>query len=980
MVHLLKKMRVFLLTVFCILSFSGFAQTITVTGTITDATDGTPLIGATVLEKNTSNGTVTNLDGVYSLEVQQGAYLVFSYIGYEKQEIQASSSILNAQLNPTSEMLEEVLVIGYGVQKKTDKTGAVFSVSEDEIQTVAIQDPIEGIQGKIAGITIRKSGSDPNAGFDVKIRGASGLSSSTNPLYVVDGIVGVDPTTIAPEDIESFNVLKDASSAAIYGSRGANGVIIITTKRGKEGRSKVEFSSYVTADQVAARSRLNLMSADEFRAYGNDLGIEIRDLGHSTDWQDAIYRQGLSHNESFAFSGGNEKSTYRASVANNMMQGVIKNSGKNRSIMRVNAQTKAFDDKITLSMNVANTIEHNEYVNYGSSGADGTLFQAFQRNPTLPIYNEDGTYYQDPTQPVNNYSNPVAILNDIQNERDAKRVLAGLKADYDVFPGLKLTVNGAYTRDDDELFYFEPQHNGPLNGEGKASRTYNNSNSMLFETFANYSKEFKSHNFSALGGYSYQKFGWDGFSAYGENPGSDFTMAHDLASLAKVVPGNINSWKGESKLISGFGRFVYNYDRKYFVTATLRRDGSSRFGENHKWGLFPSGSFAWNLKNESFMQSIDFLSLAKFRVGYGQTGNQEIDTYRNIALFGVTGYTLNPVTNRYTVNYGAIQNPNPNLKWEVNTEINFGFDFGFFNDRITGSVDYYNKKTTDLIYIYTVPVPPNLVNTTLANAGAIDINGVEVVLSGHILDNEIIKWKSTIVASHDKAIVTSLGNEDFPPVEKVPQGYLQEPLGFGSFTQILKEGEEGGTFYGPKFAGIDQNSGAFLYERADGTYTTIDNITDDDKQILGHAQPTLELGWSNSVTIANNWDVNFTFRGMFGHDILNATNMVFDNPTYFPTRNVLNTAPERTLLKGPSDFSDYFLEKGDFVRLENITIGYSINAAKYNWLNKARIFVSGNNLWTITKYTGIDPSSIGVDIFNVYPKSTSVTMGFNLVF
>lgn len=954
---------------------------VAITGIVTDSKDQTTLPGVTVLEKNTSIGAITGIDGKYNITVPKDAILIFSFVGYASQEvIVGNQTVINIVLESQIELLDEVIVIGYGTQKKSDKTGAVFNVSSEEIQTVAIQDPIESIQGKVAGVSIRKSGSDPNSGFNVNIRGASGLSSSTDPLYVIDGVVGVNPTTIAPEDIESFNILKDASSAAIYGSRGANGVIIITTKTGKKDQTIIEINSYLTVDQVSSRSRLDLMTADEYRAYADELGITIRDEGFNTDWQNEIYRTGISHNESVAISGGNINSSYRGSISNNIQEGVIKNSGKERTIMRLNAQTKGLNDKLTLSMNLANTIEHNDYINYGSPGADGTIFQAFQRNPTLPVYNEDGSYYQDPTPPVNNYSNPVAILNDIQNERDAKRLLANIKADLEIINGLIFSINGAYTRDDDEKWYFEPASNGPLNGEGKAERSYNNSYSYLAEGFLNYTKEFGNHNLNLLGGYSFQEFGWDGFGAYGENPSSDYTQSDNLGSLSEVEPGDIKSWKGSSRLISGFGRMVYNYKNKYFLTATLRRDGSSRFGTNNEWGLFPSASVKWNIARESFMKDLPYISQAQLRVGYGQTGNQEIGTYKDLSLFGITGYVKDPITGEYTVTYGAIQNANPDLKWEVNTELNFGFDFGLFDNRLNGSLDVYNKKTTDLIYVYSVPVPPNLYPTTLANAGQIDINGIEVVLSGFIIDRTKIKWKSTVVVTHDEAIVTSLGNEDFPPVEKVYEGWLQEPLGYGTSTQIMMEGYQRGTWYGPKFAGIDKNTGEFLYEKADGTYNTIDNIDDEDKQILGTSQPTLEIGFNNYIKLFENWDISFTFRGMFGHEILNATNMVFDNPSYFPTRNVLNTAPDRTELQGSSDFSDYFLEKGNFVRLENITIGYNFKLKRNKIIKTAHAYIAGNNLFTITNYSGIDPSTIGIDIFNVYPKSTSVTLGLNLTF
>jgi TonB-dependent starch-binding outer membrane protein SusC len=960
------------------------AQVQEITGKVTDEEDGTPLPGVTVVAKGTSLGTVTDFDGNYTISVQPGSTLVFSYIGYSTKEVQVTEqTVLDVALSEMTQELDEVVVIGYGVQKKSDRTGAIYNVSSEDIQTVAVQDPIEGIQGKVPGVTIRKSGSDPNAGFDVKIRGASGLSSSTDPLYVVDGIVGVDPTTIATEDIESFNILKDASSAAIYGSRGANGVVIITTKKGTANATLVEVSSYATMEQVSKRSRLDLMSATDYLDYGNELGLDMStyNKGFSTDWQDEVYRTGLSHNESVAISGGNDRSTYRASVSNNQIAGVIKNSSKNRTIMRLNSQTKAFDDKLMISMNLANTIEENSYINYGSPGADGTLFQAFQRNPTLPVYNEDGSFHQDPTPPVNNYSNPVAIINDIQNERSAKRLLAGVKLDYELVEDFKLTLNSAYTRDDDESFYFEPASNDPLPGEGTASRRYSNNDSRLIEAFANYDRSFNNNNLNLVAGYSYQVSMYDGFSAYGKDPSSDLSQAHDLRTLANVNPGDIDSWKGESLLISSFARAAYNYDDKYFVTATIRRDGSSKFGANYRWGIFPSGSIKWNLKRESFLEDFSPLSMAQLRVGYGQTGNQDIPSYSNVDLWGITGYDEDPITGVTTVKYGPIQNDNPDLKWEVNSEINIGIDFGILKNRITGSVDAYQKKTFDLLYVYPVPSPPNLYPTTLGNGGEINITGIEAVITGHILNNEMISWKSTFVATHNKAIVTQISNENFLPIEKVDEGWLQEPLGYGTSTQILKEGEERGTWYGPKFVGLDSNTGKFLYETAtDGIYKSIDRLVPDDYQILGTAQPKLEVGWSNSLNLFGNIDINLTFRGMFGHDVLNATNMVFDNPSYFPTRNVLNSAPERTELVEASAFSDYFLEKGNFLRLENITIGYTLQLQESETIKSARLFIAGNNLLTLTKYTGIDPSTIGIDIFNIYPKSTSVTAGFNLTF
>jgi iron complex outermembrane receptor protein len=981
----MKNIYAKVITLVVAFTFLSLSQLVaqTVTGVVTDEF-GDPLPGASIVESGTTNGTTTDFDGNFTItSTSNGEFtLDVTFMGYKPQsKVFSGDAQWNVQLQPDAAVLEDVVVIGYGTVKKEDKTGAVYSVSDKDLQTVAVQDPIESIQGKIAGVTIRKGGSDPNAGFDVKIRGSVSLSSGTNPLYVIDGVVGADPTSVAPEDIATFNVLKDASSAAIYGSRGASGVILITTKQGKTGKSNIEFSSYTSMDNVAPQSRLDLMTADEYRAFGQSQGISVRDLGANTDWQDEIYRTGFSHNETVSMSGGSELGTYRASVSNNTLQGVVKNSGKDRLIMRLNAQTKGFNDKLTLSMNMAQTMEHNDYVNYGSSGADGVLYQAFQRNPTAPVYNPDGSYFQDPTPPVNNYSNPVAVLNDIENTRDAKRFLGNVKADLELFKGFTFTFNGGYIRNDSESSYFEPAGNTALFGDGRARRSYENYQSILLETFATYKTQIEDHSLELVGGYTNQFSTWDGFSAQGLFPSSDLTGADNLGGLAQVNPGDISSYRGESKLISGFGRVVYDYDKRYYFTGTLRRDGSSRFGANHQWGIFPSGSVAWNLKNESFLEDSDLFSMAKLRVGFGQTGNQEIGDYANIALFGAKAPVKDPITGKFVIPYDADQNPNPDLKWEVNTEINIGVDFGFLNDRINGSIDVFNKKTTDLIDRYRVNTSNNLVNTTLKNGGAIDINGIEMVLTGHIFTTEDLDWTSTLTFSHSKAVVVTLGTDEFNTAEKRLAGYLQEPLGYGTASQVLLKGEELGAFYGPKFVGIRASDGKFIYEKSDGTVATYDKLDPDkDYKVIGYSQPDFEIGWSNSFKFFKNFDASFVLRGMFGHQILNATNMVFDNPTYFPTRNVLSSAVERTELTEASNFSDYWLEDGDFVRLENIQIGYNFNTSNIEWLQRARVYASANNLLTLTSYSGIDPSSIGIDIFNVYPKSTTVTLGVNLTF
>jgi TonB-linked SusC/RagA family outer membrane protein len=597
-----------------LVSFSTKAQT-KISGTVTDVSRGELLPGVTIMVKGTTIGTTTNLDGEYSISVTSDAVLVYSFIGFKSQEIHVNNQpVINVGLIEDIEKLDEVIVIGYGVQKKRDKTGAVSNVKAAELNGGVLTDPIQGLQGKLPGVVITKKGGDPNGGFSVKIRGSSGLYSGTEPLYVVDGVPGVDPTTVASEDIESFNVLKDASSTAIYGARGANGVIIITTKMGnlKDGESNVEFNSYVSMDNVA--NKLDLMSASEVRQYVSDNNLdEFIDGGASTDWQDEIYRTGMSQAYYLAFSSGMENSNYRVSISHNDYKGVVRGSNKGRTIGRINVNQKAFDDKLNISAGLSGTIESNKYIKYDGWGTQDVLYQAFRRNPTDPVYDANGDYYE--TSRAFNYFNPVATINDLQNEREAKRFLGNLKADYEIIKGLTAGVNLAYTRNDHESFYFEPSYTPTTTTNGLGSRSYGNFESKILESTIKYNTVINdNHNLNFVGGYSFQEDISTGFSAYGTDAQSDFVQSNNLSALNSVNAGDISSYKNSNRLISFFGRGVYNYNSKYYFTATIRRDGSSKFGTNHEWGWFPSASVGWNMKEESFLKDVHFLDKFKLRV------------------------------------------------------------------------------------------------------------------------------------------------------------------------------------------------------------------------------------------------------------------------------------------------------------------------------------------------------------------------------
>ena len=963
------------------------AQSTEVTGKVTDEATGEPLPGVTVIAKSTTIGAVTDFEGNYIIQVPAESVLVFSFVGYTTREIPVEDqTVINVELSELVTELDEIVVIGYGVQKKSDKTGAVASIDADELNSGVLTDPIQGMQGKIAGVSINKKGGDPNAGFSVKIRGSSGFDSNTNPLYVVDGVPGVDPTTIAPEDIESFNVLKDASSTAIYGARGANGVIIIQTKKGDFGeRASVDLNSYVSFDQVA--NRLDMFNAGQIRDYVSENNLNFTDGGANTDWQDEIFRTGISQSHNFAISGGGKSNTYRASLTHSEWDGVVKGTSKTRNIGRVNFTQKAINDRLTVSASLAGTIEANDYIDYGASGPNDVLYQAFQRNPTDPVYNPDGSYYE--TQRDFNYYNPVALIEQIQNTRDAKRFLGNLKADFEIVDGLVAGVNLGYIRDDNENFYFEPAavRGGTTSGYGK--REYNNFESKILESTLSYSTSWSSgHNLDAVLGYSFQEDRNDGFGAQGREPLSDYVQSFNIKAFNDVTVGDIWSWYETNRLISFFGRAVYNFNNKYYATVTLRRDGSSRFGANHKWGWFPSGSVAWNIKQEDFLANFTALSLLKLRAGFGLSGNQEIGNYHSIGVVNIDGTTVNFETGESAVKFSQPYNNNPDLKWEENREINIGIDYGFLTNRIAGSVEYYYKTTYDLLAEYAVPVPPNIVGRTWANAGEISNQGIEFNVTYGAVTRENFTWKTSLVFARNKQKIVSLSSDDFEWTEAdKKKGWLSGRglVGDQNWTQLIEQGYELGTFYMPEYAGLSDD-GKFLFWTAAGGVTR--NVEDAERRVVGTALPDFELGWSNYFTFFRDFDASITFRGVYGNDVLNVTRMVFENPTILPTLNTLTSVQEeidRGLTDAPK-VNSYYLEDGSFIRLDNLAIGYNIGFNENDWIRKIRVYFSSNNLLTLTGYTGIDPETsydgkeFGLDMYNVYPKTRTYTFGVQVTF
>jgi TonB-dependent starch-binding outer membrane protein SusC len=973
-----------LLTMPLFVALSGFAQSGPVTGVVTDSETRQTLPGVTVMIKGTTIGTVTDIDGSFTLQVEPNATLVISFVGFESQEVvvQPNTSISVIMKTEVSE-LEELVVIGYGVQKKSDRTGAVANIRSEDMNRGVLTDPIQGMQGKVAGVLVTKKGGDPNAGFDVKIRGASSLVTNTNPLYVIDGVPGADPTAISPDDIESFNILKDASAAAIYGARGANGVIIITTKRGTERvGSQIEFNTYVSAEMVA--NRLDLLSGEEYRNFVNarpGLQTSFLDGGANTDWQDEIYRTGISQNYNLAFSGGDRNTFYRASISHSNFSGVVIGTEKTRTIGRINLDQRMLDDRLTISSGLSATIENNNYISYGGWGPNEILYQVFQRNPTDPVRDSIGNFYE--IERVFQYYNPVNLVEQIHNERDAKRYFGFVKADLELFKGFEAGINLAYNRNDDESFYFEPTTLYLGNHDGYGRRGYNNFESRILETTLRYNNQFEKHSLQTVGGYTFQEDFFTGFAAQGRQPFLNFTKMHDLSLYQGVNPGDITSYKSSSRLISFFARGIYNWDSKYFFTATIRRDGSSKFGKNNEWGWFPSASAMWNITGEEFMSSISILNNLRLRVGYGITGNQEIGIYNDLAYYRSAGNSFNFETGEDAILFEFAHAANPDLKWEEVAEMNIGIDYGFLNDKISGSIDYFRKNTYDLLGEYSVPVPPNISPRIWANVGEFQVTGLEFYLQVYPIRKSNIDWRTSFVFSTYKQDIINLSSESFQWT-RLQEGWLSGPglVGDLNWTQIVEPGYALGTWYMPEYAGLSTDGKFLFFTEAGGVTRELESA---ERRVVGSAQPDFDLGWSNYITFLRNFDFSFTIRGVYGYDVFNTTRLILGNPIFLPDRNVLTSALdeyERGLRDNPK-LSSYYLEDGSFIRLDNISLGYNFtNVAGFK---RIRVYAASNNVLTITNYSGIDPEitfsgrSFGLDQYNVYPKTRTITIGLNVI-
>ncbi len=1000
---------------------TAWAQGRTVTGKVTDPT-GSGLPGVSVQIKGTQRGTNSDADGKYSLaNVPDNATLVFSFIGFTSQEaVVGNRSEVDVKMADDTKALEEVVVVGYGTAKRKDLTGSVVQVTAKDFNAGVNPNPLQAIQGKVAGLVITAPSGDPNQNPTVRLRGYTSLAGGSDPLYVVDGMIGVPINTISPSDIESMDVLKDASAAAIYGSRAANGVILITTKRGKSGKTTLTFNNYVGVSTIS--NRLDLLDGPGYR----DAVTQIKgasaladkqrfpDGNYNTDWVKEITRTAVVNNHDIAIAGGSPTFSYRGSLNYINQQGIIKRTGFDRLTGRINLDQKAFDNRLNIQYNLSYSETNRDFPeNFvtGAPSAGAILARATTFLPTLPIRNADGTYYE--VGGSFDLFNPVAMLETNVSTGVQRYLQGGANLRYEILDGLTLGVSGQVQRDNTvNNFTTDPTVKANSASNGRAGRNFSQSNTKLLELTANYVKGFgdQNSNYSLLAGYSYQQFDNDGFGA--ANSGfvsTDINFNNlGLGSGTLVSPANnyATSYRNQSKLISFFGRATVNLNDKYNITATLRRDGSSKFGANNKWGLFPSVGAGWTISNESFFPKSTTLNFLKLRVGYGQTGNSEgISAYNSIQLYGQKGTYYDGTLGDFLPGYGITQNVNPNLKWEVLTTSNVGLDFQLLNGRFSGTLEYYNKLTKDMLYPYSVAADGKtyFTNVLLANVGSMRNSGFELSFGGDVIQKGDFSWNSRLVGAYNKNTIVSLSNDQFSNGQVRFNAFGGRGLS-DVFASYLIPGQALGEFNNvPTFTGSYSADGQPLLKAATGDTPTTDVSKADAAAAIsagnpikqGNPQPFLNASFINTLRYKG-FDVYFQLRGTFGNSILNNLRSNLMIPGSILETNMLKDVTTLPKNYGVNVLSTNWLESGTFVRFDNWQVGYNIPLPASKYITNARVYVGGNNLFIITKYKGIDPelqvkgdlpstfaqapNSVGLDASGIYPKTRTFQLGLNLTF
>lgn len=985
----------------------------TVTGTVVDK-NGDGLPGVVVVEKGTTNGTTTGMDGRFSLSVSgPNSTLWLSYMGFKSQEAGLNGRRhLPITLLEDTKSLDEIVVIGYGTQRKGDVTSAIASVKSEDFTIGKIGDAAELIKGKVAGLSITKSSGDPNATSSIMLRGITTIKGSVEPLVLVDGIEG-SLTTVAPENIASIDVLKDGSAAAIYGTRGANGVVIITTKTGKrESRAEVVYSGYLSFSNWYKTA--DFMDTQDI-IYGR---TTYPYEGYDTDWLKAVTRKaGHTQNHSLELRGGSNSSSYSANVTYSDEEGIMKKSDSRDLKMQLDFTQYALKDILKFNVNLL-------YGNHKNTNNDNAYVyrQALIHNPSSPIYNEDGSYYEEFSR--FQYYNPVAIQNELIGDTRSHYSRITGRVTVEPVKGwqTELMLSLKENTSTGQTYYTSNYYSQVIaDCKGWAAKSSANGRSDNLDLTSKYNFSVDKHRMDALVGYSYLYNVYDGFNAGNGNFPSESYLYNSLGKGTYLKDedktASMGSYKNDNTLVSFFGRVSYGYDDRYNALVSIRREGSSKFGDNHKWGTFSSVSLGWNIHNEKFMERLTWLDNLKLRAGYGVTGVIPNDSYASLTMYDYDTYGDHLGRDgSWASSLMVTQNPNPNLKWETTTEWNFGLDWAVLDGRLSGAIDVYTKKTKDLLYDYAVPVPPNMYESTAANVGQMRNNGIEMMIQAIPVKARDFEYSTTLTLSHNSNKLLSLSN-DLYETDNFSElwGGLGDPISVP--THCMEVGKRLGDFWGLKSAGVNKD-GVALVEVSDGDGGWVVKEFDTkyneqtNRQRLGNGMPQVYAGWNHTFRYKD-FDLSMQLTGQFGFKILNSQRSFYENNSiaYNRLKSAANwygavdatgaaviddTTGRQKQVQLSNSMSQGFwsdhLERGDFVKLTNLTIGYSLPLSNNlkGYINKARVYVSGQNLFCITGYSGLDPEvplkvdssflTPGVDPRDKYPTTRSFTVGLYLNF
>lgn len=985
----MRKILLLLLILGCSLWQTAQAQERKVTGTVTDGSSNEPLPGVTVRVTGTSTGTITDLNGQYSVSVNSPASLAFSFVGYISQEVQVGNrSVIDVVLQEDIEQLEEVVVVGYGTQEKKDATGAVTSISSEDFNKGVISSPEQLIQGKSAGVQVTSASGEPGSGMNIRIRGVSSIRSGNEPLYVIDGVplsgsdaasAGSDVgfgsssarnplTFLNPNDIENISILKDASATAIYGSRGANGVVLITTKSGKKGAGLLSYSSSVSVSNIA--NKFDLLGPDEFLDAASSFGAERSSLdqGAETDWQEEIFRTAITQDHNISFGGGSEEGSYRLSLGYMDQEGIVNESGMKRLNARFNANRKFLNDRLNFStqLTVSNVLDQNVPISNNSGFRGDLIGAAIISNPTRAVRNADGSF----NQPGIDQLNPVAMLALSDDYTNTLRALGSFGLDVKIYEDLSFRTSLGFDQSSStrKFAYSGDLVAAGIQDVGRGGLLDVRENNVLTENYFTYKKNLGVESkLELLLGYSYQRFGYETQNTLmREFETTDLNIMINNSAAANQFL--VNTSKRVDELQSFYGRANLNLFDKFLITGTLRADGSTKFGTENKYGIFPSGAVAWRLSDEAFVP--DLFTDLKLRAGVGLTGNQEIPHNLVYQRRRYSDYSFTESGDINGGDLGDVAFANPDLKWESTTQYNLGLDYGFVNNRLRGSLDFYYKLTNDQL-IQQVAAQPAAQPFVWTNLDADIINqGVELNVEVTAANTGAFSWDVMGNVGYNKNVVRNYGSLTNTG-EITGQGLT------GAYAQRIANGQPLFAYYLRDFAGYD-SEGISVYN--DGDF----------QQFVGATPlPKVTAGLTNSFRFKN-FDFNFFLNGLFGHSIYNNTaNALFTAGSLAVGRNVTADVAdsEESSLNAP-DVSTRFLEKGDFVRLQNATFGYNLPSGTIPNISNIRLFITGQNLLLFTNYSGLDPEvdtdkaidgipSAGID-YTSYPRARTFTFGLSV--